>query len=276
MTKMRNGRRRAPLRLAIVGWGAIARRVVQLLDERKSNVTLLGIGTRTMPEGESVLPTGVAWLSGPEALGKIGADLVVEAAGRSAVEAWGHAALGGACGYAVCSTSAFCEDGLLDRLIDSAQEHGGRILIPSGALAAVDALSAASILPLASVTHSIVKPPRAWLGTPAEAIVDLHNLTDRTVFFEGSAREAAQRFPANANVAAITALAGIGFDRTSVVLVADPSARRNSHRLQVTGDFGTFDMTIENRPLATNPKSSELTALGLVRLIENQGGVITL
>ena len=276
MTAIGNGRRQAPLRLAIVGWGAIARRVVQLLGERKTNVDLLGIATRTMPEGKDALPTGVAWLSGPESLREIGADLVVEAAGRSAVEAWGHAALKWARSYAVCSTSAFCEDGLLDRLIVSAERSGGRILIPSGALAAVDALSAASILPLASVTHSIVKPPRAWLGTPAEAIVDLHNLTGRTVFFEGSAREAAQRFPANANVAAITALAGIGFERTIVVLVADPSAERNSHRLQVTGDFGTFDMTIENRPLATNPKSSELTALALVRLIENQSGVLAL
>ena len=276
MTTIGNGRRRPPLRLVIVGWGAIARRVVQLLDERKTNVDLLGVATRAMPKGNDALPTGVAWLAGPESLGEIGADLVVEAAGRSAVETWGHAALKWARNYAVCSTSAFCEDGLLERLIGSAERSGARILIPSGALAAVDALSAASILPLASVTHSIVKPPRAWLGTPAEAIVDLHNLTGRTVFFEGSAREAAQRFPANANVAAITALAGIGFDRTKVVLVADPLAQRNSHRLQVTGDFGTFDVTIENRPLATNPKSSELTALGLVRLIENQSGVVVL
>jgi aspartate dehydrogenase len=276
VTTIGNRRGRPPLRLAIVGWGAIARRVVQLLDERKTNVDLLGIGTRTMLEGENALPAGVAWLSGPESLSEIGADLVVEAAGPSAVEAWGHAALKRGRNCAVCSTSAFCEHGLLDRLIDSAERSGGRILIPSGALAAVDALSAASILPLASVTHSIVKPPRAWLGTPAEAIVDLHTLASRTVFFEGTAREAAQRFPANANVAAITALAGIGFDRTTVVLVADPSAHRNSHRLQVTGDFGAFDMTIENRPLTTNPKSSELTALALVRLIENQSGVLAL
>jgi aspartate dehydrogenase len=31
-----------------------------------------------------------------------------------------------------------------------------------------------------------------------------------------------------------------------------------------------MDITLENRPLATNPKSSELTALSLVRLIEHR------
>jgi aspartate dehydrogenase len=35
-----------------------------------------------------------------------------------------------------------------------------------------------------------------------------------------------------------------------------------------------MQMTLENRPLATNPKSSELTALSLVRLIEQRVGYV--
>jgi aspartate dehydrogenase len=51
-------------------------------------------------------------------------------------------------------------------------------------------------------------------------------LTNAQIFFRGSAREAAYRFPVSANVAAISALAGIGFDRMNVELVADPNIEK--------------------------------------------------
>jgi aspartate dehydrogenase len=143
-------------------------------------------------------------------------------------------------------------------------------LVPSGALGAIDALAAASMLPLEEVIHRVIKPPSAWAGTPAEDMVQLNALTQAEIFLEGSARDAARQFPANANVAAITALAGVGLDRTWIQLSADPNATGNSHQLHAKGAFGTLDMIIENRALATNPKSSELTALTLVRMIENR------
>jgi aspartate dehydrogenase len=218
----------------------------------------------------------VRWLQKPEALANLEADMVIEAAGRAAVEPWGLAALRHAGCLVVSSTSAFCEEGLLERLIACAEQHRSQILVPPGALAAVDALSAASILPLREVTHRIVKPPAAWVGTPAEGLVKLAALTQAEVFFEGSARDAARQFPANANVAAIIALAGVGLDRTRVQLVADPNIGGNGHQLQAQGDFGTLDMKIENHSLAANPKSSELTALALVRIIENRNAPLVL
>lgn len=267
---------KSPLRIAFVGWGAIARRTIQLLEARASDVVLVGVGTREKPTGENALPGGVAWLSEPDALVDLSLDMVVEAASRAAVEPWGQVALRCVPGFALSSTSAFCEPGLLDRLVAVAEAHGSQILVPTGALAAVDALAAAAVLPIETVTHRIVKPPIAWADTPAEALIDLDALTGATLFFEGSAREAARTFPANANVAVITALAGIGLDRTRIELVADPSATGNGHRLQVVGAFGKLDVSIENRPLAENPKSSELTALALVRLIENRRSALAL
>ena len=100
-------------------------------------------------------------------------------------------------------------------------------------------------------------------------MLDLETLAVASPFFDGSAREAADRFPQNANVAVISALSGIGLDKTRVVLVADPAAGRNAHRVEASGAFGRLDLTLENEPLATNPKSSEMTALSLVRLVEN-------
>jgi aspartate dehydrogenase len=176
----------------------------------------------------------------------------------------------------VASTSAFCDEPLLARLVDVAGQHGSRIFIPSGAIGAVDALASAAVLGLDEVTHQIVKPPVAWRGTPAEKLLDLESLRERAVFFSGSAREAASHYPQNANATVVTALAGVGLDKTRIEMVADPAVRINGHRITARGAFGRLEILLENNPLATNPKSSELTALSLVRLIEHQTHAIVI
>jgi len=264
------------LRIVVVGWGAIARRVAGLLAERNDNIVLAGIATRHAPASRKDLPEGVRWLPSPEALRDLAPDLVVEAAGRAAVEPWGVASLRHAPAFAVCSTSAFTDNALLQRLTAEAERFGSQILVPSGALGGIDALAAAGCLALEQVTHRIIKPPAAWRGTAAEELVDLGALTTPNVFFSGTAREVAARFPANANVAVISALAGLGLDRTEVALVADPTVSRNCHQLTVRGDFGALNVLVENRPLAANPKSSELTALSVVRLIEGRTRTLSL
>jgi aspartate dehydrogenase len=141
--------------------------------------------------------------------------------------------------------------------------------VPAGSLGGIGALASASRLPLSGVLHEIAKPPQAWTGTPAESMVDLATMDAARTVFDGSAREAAQLFPANANSVVVTALAGVGLDRTRVRLVADPALTRNEHRLDAWGDFGHWTMTLANAPLKDNPKSSAMTALNLVRVIEN-------
>ncbi|WP_369292698.1 aspartate dehydrogenase domain-containing protein, partial [Brevundimonas sp.] len=42
------------------------------------------------------------------------------------------------------------------------------------------------------------------------------------------------------------------------------------------GAFGRMEITLENLPLAHNPKSSALTALSLVRLIENRANPLVI
>ena len=261
---------RKPLRLALIGWGAINRRVAGLLAERDNgDIGIVAVAVRN-PAAADDIPAGAKLITTPDELAGLDLDLIVEAAGREAVGIWGEAALTHAPAFAVASTSAFCDDALLARLVAAAESRGSQLLIPPGALAGIDGIAAASLLPLDEVVHRIVKPPAAWRGTAAESLIALDEITEATAFFSGTAREAASRFPQNANVAVISALAGIGLDRTRVELVADPAAGGNGHQLSARGAFGTLDIAIENRPLATNPKSSEMTALGLVRLIENR------
>ncbi len=262
------GRSRRPLRVAIIGWGAISRRVVSLLSGAQ-DIAIIAIGVRSFARAQDV-PAGAALITDPGELAGLELDLVVEAAGREAVALWGEVALRAAPAFAIASASALTDTALLDRLLATAEASRSQLILPPGALAGIDAIAAASALPLDEVVHRIVKPPGAWRGTPAEEMVALDGLREPVTFFSGSAREAASRFPQNANVAVISALAGIGLDRTRIELVADPDAAANCHGLSVDGAFGRLRLMIENRPLADNPKSSDMAALSLVRAIRNR------
>ena len=262
------------IRAVFIGWGAINRRVGALLAQRNAAIEIVGIAALDNPESRAAIPQDIRFLTSPRELAALRPDIVVEAAGRAAIDIWAAAALAAAPAMIIASTSAFCDEALLARLIDVAEQHGSRIFIPSGAIGAVDALASAAVLGLDEVTHQIVKPPIAWKGTPAEALLDLASLQERAVFFSGSARDAASRYPQNANATVVTALAGVGLDKTRVELVADPAVSINGHRIRARGPFGRLEIMLENNPLATNPKSSELTALSLVRLIEHQAHAI--
>jgi aspartate dehydrogenase len=264
------------LRVVFIGYGAINSRVGELLKKRGVPVEIVGVATRDDPAERARIPQGVKFLASPAELAALKPDLVVEAAGRAAIDAWAPAALAAAPCTIIASTSAFTDDALLPRLVAIAEKHGSRIVLPSGAIGGIDAIASAATLGLDSVVHEIVKPPVAWKGTQAETLLDLDALTERKVFFTGSARDAASRYPQNANATVVTSLAGIGLDKTRVELVADPAVQRNGHRITAEGGFGRMTIQLENNPLATNPKSSELTALSLVRLIEQQTRPLTI
>lgn len=256
------------LRLALIGFGAIGQAVADGLSH--PGIELVGVGVRD----ESVVRVGLGpstqVITSPDQLAALEPTVVAEAAGRDSVLPWGRAALGAGADFIVSSVSAFADRSVFDELGDLANDQGCQLHIQPGALAGVDALSAARHMGIAKVEHRMVKPPRAWKGTPAEDLCELDALTEPTSFFSANAAETATAFPKNANVAMTTALAGIGPKATTITLVADPRATTNRHEIKAHGPFGTLGVVIANNPLPGNPKSSAMAALNLIRAIENR------
>ena len=62
-------------------------------------------------------------------------------------------------------------------------------------------------------------------------------------------------------------LAGIGFDRTELRVVADPSIERNRHEVVVEGAFGRLEIRIENVPTEENPRTGRIVAMSVVRAL---------
>lgn len=204
------------------------------------------------------------------------ADLAVDCAGHAALRQHGEAVLSGGVTLISVSSGALADADLHDRLAAAAAKGGTQLRVVSGAIGALDVLASARVGELTRVTYRGCKPPRGWLGSPAEAKLDLGSLTEATVHFTGSARNAALEYPKNANVAASVALAGIGFDATEVELIADPKATRNVHEIVAEGDFGRFEFRIEGRSLPGNPRSSAITAMSVVREILNPASPIVI
>lgn len=196
-------------------------------------------------------------------------DMVVECLPPAIVPSLAKAVLGQNKTLVMISACAML---LHSEIKDMAEQSKGRILIPSGAIAGLDAISALKVAGIDSATIATTKPPKGLKGAPyvAENNIDLDSLTEPKMIFRGNALEAAKAFPANVNVAATLSLAGIGPEKTFVEVWADPTASGNKHEIIVKGGSSTIRTAVENLPDPTNPKSSMLAGYSIVSALKKQ------
>ncbi|MCC6195770.1 MAG: aspartate dehydrogenase [Burkholderiales bacterium] len=260
------------IRVALIGFGAIGRALAAVLGEHRSQASVVAALVRS-GRGSADGPVRVAGL---DELLALRPDVVVECAGHGALRDLGARVLDAGHDLLVASVGALADSEVEAALRRAAARGSAQVLLPSGALGALDILAAAKFAGLTRVAYRSIKPPAAWKGTPAQAAVDLAALRAPAVVFAGNAREAALRFPQNANVAAAVALAGAGFEATHVELLADPAATGNSHRIEAEGAFGKFEFAVAGRVLPDNPKTSMLVPHSLARSVLNRRAAIAL
>jgi aspartate dehydrogenase len=150
------------------------------------------------------------------------------------------------------------------------------LYVPSGGIGGLDALKAACAAGVDEVEIAVTKPPAAWQGIPyVERLgVDLDRLTGPVTLFDGTAREGVPHFPANVNIAAVLAMAGVGFDRTRLKVVADPALRFNTHHISVRGRTGTISIKLESVPSPDNPKTALLACYSALAAIKAFGSPV--
>jgi len=250
-------------RVAVVGLGPIGSKVVKALDEGIDGLVLVAVSVQHPAKHEGFLAglkrrPAVLPIDGLSAV----ADIVIECAPSSLVRSIVAPFVGSGRTAIVLSAGALLEN---EDLIELARRNGGQIVVPTGALIGLDAVTAAAEGKIQSVKMVTRKPVTGLAGAPylVENNIDIESIKEPLRIFQGTAREAAKGFPANLNVAVALSLAGFGPDRTTLEIWADPALTRNVHRVEVESDSARFSMSIENIP-SENPKTGRITALSVI------------
>lgn len=250
------------LRIGIAGLGAVGKSVAEKLDAGIPGLILAAIAVRDVDAARARVK-----LRSPCVFTDIGGlaplcDVVVECAPAQLLPSIAAPVLRAGKKVIVLSVGALLRN---TDLIDLAAEYGGQIVVPTGALIGLDAVTAAAEGNIHSVKMITRKPVRGLVGAPylVDNNIAIEDLKAPLLIFSGSPRDAAVGFPANLNVAVALALAGIGADRTTLEIWADPQLERNTHRIEVEADSASFSMEIRNIP-SENPRTGKITALSVI------------
>lgn len=245
------------MKLGIIGCGAIATDVALAAENfpEIETIFLHDVDKKAEKKLTSQLSKGET-VNNKDLLKK--ADVVFEAASQEAVKMYALDVLKQGKDIIIMSIGSLFDDTFRKELEETARKYHSKLFLPSGAVCGIDGILSASGDAIDKVTLVTTKPPKALEK----------DYKKRTVVFNGSAREAVQKFPKNINVAANLSIAGIGFDKTEVEIVADPVAQRNSHKILAHGRFGRLRAEVENMPNPHNPGSSYLASLSAIATLK--------
>ena len=254
--------RRNNIRVGIAGLGAVGKSIAARLDAGIPGLTLAAIAVRDVAaaRGRVALKSPCVFtdIAGLEPL----CDIVVECAPSALLPDIATPMLLAGKNVMVLSAGALLLNPIL---IELARQHGGQIIVPTGALLGLDAVTAAAEGEIRSVKMITRKPVKGLVGAPFLVAnkIAIEDIREPLRIFSGSPRDAAVGFPANLNVAVALSLAGIGPDRTTLEIWADPHLTRNTHRIEVEADSASFSMEIRNIP-SENPRTGKITALSVI------------
>ena len=262
-----------PQTVAIAGLGAIGGAVARaLLSESIPGLALTAVSARDVEKAQTTLgPDGADVSIQDLNIIAQAADIVIECLPSTQFDVVVRPAIDGGKTVIVLSVAA-----LLDRpeLFDRAKETGANLVVPSGAILALDAVKAAAEGTIHSARVVTRKPPKSLVGAPyitAQGL-DLPALTEPLLVFDGPVREGAKHFPANVNVAAAVALAGLGPDQTMLQVWADPGLERNQQTVEIDADTTRFTATIESIPDPNNPRTSRFTPQSVIATLRRLSG----
>lgn len=264
------------MRVGFIGGGVIARLALERMKGGElgdfTPVAILGRNQRSRA-GDLAAQYGLPYVLDRRELLATRPQVVVEAAGHDAVREHAGPLLEAGVSLIVLSGGALHDDALRARLERLAAEKQAFLYVPSGGIGGLDALKAVVAAGCDDVEIAVTKPPAAWKNIPyVERLgVDLDRLAAPRTLFEGTAREGVPHFPQNVNIAAVLSMAGIGFDRTRLKVVADPALRLNTHYITIRGSTGTVSLKFESVPFPDNPKTAMIACFSALAALKEFG-----
>jgi aspartate dehydrogenase len=206
-------------RIGLIGLGYIGRYIYDQIRSRPDLGLEVAFVHELAAERLAGLPAEVV-LRDIEAFASRYPDLVVEMAHPGVTRQFGEMFLRQT-DYMPLSMTAFADEGLERRLLETARSNGTCLFIPHGAVVGLENIFESREL-WEEVTMVMKKNPKN-LDFSAAPQFKPNEITEATVLYDGPTRAVCPMFPRNVNSHATVALAGIGFDHTRSVLVADPS-----------------------------------------------------
>ncbi len=215
-------------RIGLIGFGTVGAFVYeQIAAHPEWGLEIAFVASRSaknLPAGQEVPDLGD--------LSRFRTALVVEMAHPSVSAEFGESILR-TTDYMPLSLTALADEALEARLRDTAQSCGTRLYIPHGAAAGLDTLSECRDI-WDEVTVVMTKNPRNLDFSEAPDLASAAAVR-ATTLYDGPTRGVCAMFPRNVNAHAAVALAGIGFDRTRSVLIADPAVDASVIELSARG-----------------------------------------
>jgi aspartate dehydrogenase len=245
------------LRVGMIGLGSIGQDLVRLAREKApEKIEFVGAIVKDLQKSGRMLPvTGSV-----DELMKHEPDVFLEVAGHDGLRSHGIQVLNNGLDLYFLAVGSLADPEFEAEFRAAAAASNGQARVVSGAIGALDAISGAAIGGLDRVQHTVRKHPQTLLG-PEEGA----SITEPKEVFRGNAREAALAYPESVNVTAAVSFAGIGLDRTEVVVMVDPAVNRNVHTVEAEGTFGSLRFEIQNVPSAQNPKTGALVAMSALQ-----------
>lgn len=256
--------RRLIMNIGLIGAGAIAHFLLQeIKGKQQDGLRINSIFVRDKKKYQTLASDfGVELFTDLDAFLNSEIDIVVEAADINAVKALAPTIVKTKA-VVLISVGALANMELLEELSQLAHQHKNEIHLPSGAVGGLDILQNAQALGKVSTVFLTTRKPASSLIA--------EDVAEAKVVFEGTAAEAIERFPKNMNVSIVLALAGMGLEKTTVALIADPHIDKNIHSVEIIGEFGEATITIKNNPLPENPKTSYLAAMSIIGTLKRIG-----
>ena len=252
----------APLRVGLIGLGAIGQDLVRLAQETAPDqIEFVGAIVQDLDKPDRMLPV----FGSVDEIMSRQPEVFLEVAGHEGLRTHGIEVLSRGLDLYFLAVGSLADPGFESEFRAAAEASNGQAIVVSGAIGALDAISAAKAGGLDRVQHTVRKHPATLLGPDEGA-----GINEETEVFRGNARDAALAYPESVNVTAAVSFAGIGLDRTEVVVMVDPAVDRNVHTVEAEGAFGSLRFEVRNVPSAQNPKTGALVAMSCLRQLRKR------